>query len=286
MLDFPKFIEDHAAHAEQMSALSEYVIQLARVSTEIEVETQPSFPYLIQKVQVRHFLNAINEFNLTICHSISTQSYSPAEAMTRVSIEMSVNLLFILGGDRHARSKGLLNACIDSRKLRAKKWRAFAMSEGLKRSTCAAEQLLRETESLEKTIVSSAGGPCEHWPKTSAEKFKKVGQEESYRTYFQSSSDSIHLLGEDIINQTICAFVPEEHRTTSLRLIAAEKSSFAIYLFVLSLIFQCKAISQVIERTGQYASLFDEVVHIAGQLQAIHQQHENDLRVHRDLSGS
>lgn len=277
-----RFIEDHTAHSKQITALSECVDQLANISAQIEVETHPSISYLIQRVQIRHFLLAVNEFNAMISHAISAKNHSPAEALARTSIEMSVNLIFVLGGDRHARSKGLLLACIDARKSKAKKWGNFATSAGLTTSRASADLLLSETEALERGIVSSSNEPCEPWPKTSFDRFKLTGFEGSYRTCFQSSSDSVHLLGEDILNKTRCSFMPEKVKEAYFSAVAAEKGSFAIYLFIQAVLFQCEAIMSVICKTADYDEQAQEISRIATLVQSMHTQHEDDLKRHHN----
>lgn len=276
-----QFIKDHTAHLKQITALSVFIEELAYLSAQIDVETHPSLNYLIQRIQIRHFFLAINEFNETICHAISNGNYSPAEALARTSIEMSVNLLFILGGDRHARSKGLLLACFASRKSKAKKWETFAASVGLMGSKEAASQLLSETEALERAIVSSSSEPSETWPKKSWEKFKMVGHEESYQTCFRSTSDSVHLLGEDILNLTLCHLTADEDRKANLVAITSEKASFAIFLLIQAVLLQCEAVMGVIHKTNDYDEQATAILHIATQVQSMHKQHEEDCQKYR-----
>ena len=159
-----QFIYDHVAHAEHIKTLTKDVQALASISSKIPVETHPSLCYTIQRVQIRQFLRAIDEINETICHAVSVKATAPAEALSRVSIEMSVNLLFILLDSRHARSKGLLNSCIEKRKSRAVKWHKFAKAADLANSMKAAADLLKTTELIEKSVVSSANLPAVRWP--------------------------------------------------------------------------------------------------------------------------
>lgn len=275
-----QFITDYSAHAEQVEALTRDVQALATISSKIPVETHAFLSYVIQRVQVRQFLRAINELNETICHAVSMKATAPAEALSRVSIEMSVNLLFILGDSPHARSKGLLNTSIEKRKSRAEKWHKFSKTAGLTSSMEAAADFLRTTELIEKCVVSSANLPAVQWQSNSREKFKAVGHEELYCTHFQSSSDSVHLLGEDILNQTIAEFCPVEDRERIFAGIAAEKQSFAIYLLIQAVLLHCEALLNLLQQMGGLEELAKQVECVAIDAQKFHLQHENDHKRH------
>lgn len=275
-----QFTADYAAHAAQLEVLTQEVQALEAISSKIPVETHASLSYTIQRVQVRHFLRAIDELNATICHALSAKFTAPAEALARISIEMSVNLLFISTNAAHARSKGLLQACIEARKSRAKKWYKFAAAASLGGSMRAADELLQTTELIEKRIISSANLPTLPWPSNSREKFKAVGKEESYCTHFQSSSDSVHLLGEDILNWTIAEFFPEKDRERAFAGITAEKFSFAIYLSIQAVLSHCEAILALLELMGDFDEIIDEVQRIAMNISEFHMQHENDHKRH------
>lgn len=275
-----QFTSDYLSHTMQVEALTRDVLELAAISSEIPVETHTSLNYIIQRVQVRQYLLAIGELNTIICHSISTKATTPAEALSRVSIEMSVNLLFILSDSSHARSKGLLNACIEKRKLRAKNWYNFSKASGLTSSMEAAAELLRATELMEACLVSSANLPAQPWPSNSREKFKAVGHEELYCTNFKSSSDSVHLLGEDILNQTMTISFPVEDRERIFAGIYAEKISFSIYLLILAVLLQSEAIASLLERMEGLEEVARKVESIAIRAQEFQLQHENDQKRH------
>lgn len=281
-----QFTTDYAAHAAQIGILTREVQALEAISSRIPVETHASLSYTIQRVQVRHFLLAIDELNATICHAISAKFTAPAEALSRISIEMSVNLLFILGDSPHARSKGLLNACIGARKSRAEKWYRFAATAGLTSSMNAADELLRATEFIKSSVISSEDLPTSPWPQNSREKFKAVGLEESYCTHFQSSSDSVHLLGEDILNHTLAEFSPVEVRKRFFAGIAAEKFSFAIYMLIQAVLFHCEALLALLKVMGEFKEMAEEVKRIATGVKEFHTQHENDHKRHSSPSES
>lgn len=276
-----EFRSDYAAHAAQLEPLAESVRELAAIGSRIPVETHPSLSFTVQRVQVRHFLRVIDELNAVICHSLSLKFTGPAEALARISIEMSVNLLFILNDAPHARSKGLLDACIAARKSRAKKWYKFASTAGLTGSMTAANELLRTTEVIEQSVISSARLPTARWPSNSREKFKAVGLEEAYCTHFQSSSDSVHLLGEDILNLTLAEFFPIEGRQQFAANIAGERLSFAVYLLIQAVLFHCEALLALFELLRDCDEVAKRVEHIASTTQAFHSQHEDDHKEHR-----
>lgn len=281
-----QFTTNYAAHAAQVGVLTREVQALAAISSRIPVETHASLSYTIQRVQVRHFLCAIDELNATICHAISAKFTAPAEALSRISIEMSVNLLFILTDSPHARSKGLLDACVEARKSRAEKWYRYAAKAGLTSSMNAANDLLRATEFIKSSVISSKNSPTSPWPQNSREKFKAVGLEESYCTHFQSSSDSVHLLGEDILNHTLAEFSPVEERKRFFAGITAEKYSFAIYLLIQAVLFQCEALLALLEAMGDFKDMTEQVERIATGVKDFHMQHENDHKRHSSPSES
>lgn len=280
MQSLNSFTKDYTLHHEQIEKLSEIVDLLSEISNQIDVESSSSISYVIQKVQVKYFLAAISEFNNSIFDAVSKNNLSVAESLSRISIEMSVNLIFILGGDRHARSKGLVKSYLESTKKKAKKWEKYAIKVDCVPGKQAAINLHKTMEFHEAYLKNISDLPFESWPNTSADKFCIAGYEDAYRTTFASSSDSVHLLGEDIFNITICTFERQNVQAAMLAGLRAEKESFAIFLLIQSLLFQSEAVIKTFEKLGGCEIETPQVMGLVTKLHKMQEQHESDHKKH------
>jgi hypothetical protein len=281
MFDADRFVADHEAHLDRLSEIDQHVESLSELSKHLEIETSPSIPHLVQRIQVRHFLSAINEINGVMCYSAKSSKYSVAEALARISVEMSSNLLFVLGGDKHARSKGLIKHHLDHTKAKFRKWSAFAIRTGSQPIQHAADRSLRSFEHLEAAMAGLTEKPFESWPPSALARFVAIGQEERYRTLFASSSDSVHLLGEDIVNLTLCESAPSAQRASLFAAVRSEKASFAVYLVITSAMFQAEAIDAVAQKVGMFEIDRNRLDATYASLCRLCETHESDAKAHR-----
>lgn len=286
MLNAAQFAADHNAHLRQLSEIDEHVKSLEELSRRLEVETSPSIPHLVQRIQVRHFLSAISEINGVVSNSATSGKYSVAEALARVSVEMSSNLLFVLGGDRHARSKGLIKHHLDHTKAKFRKWSAYATRTGSEPIRQAADRSLTSFEHLEAATVGLTGKPFESWPPSALAKFVAIGHEERYRTLFASSSDSVHLLGEDILNLTLCESAPHAERAGLFAAVRSEKASFAVYLVITSAMFQAEAIDATAHKVGLVDADRNTLDATYASLCRLYETHEHDVKAHHPSARS
>lgn len=248
MANHEEFIAKHYGHLDQLPAIRETLDQFSKISQRLPIDTDPALSALVQRLQVSHFLFTLEELNGVILKSAEAGSYTAAEALARVSIEVSANLLFVLGGESHGRAKGLIKHHLATSKSRVEKWSRFAEKKNLQSVKLAADQQIRMFSNLEKQFVGLTNPPYEAWPDQSFKKFEAVGHEERYRTLFASSSDSIHLMGADILNLVLCNFEPKDQQPALIRHIHSEKASFAVYLLLYSAIFQGECLYAVTQR--------------------------------------
>lgn len=180
-------------------------------------------------IQTDFYINTIMELIDSIFISFKYNHYTTIETTSRVSIEMSINLLLILDCDDDKASNGLLKHYFKYKKNKTELWKKYSESTNDKNAVKIADRELNTTSIYEKNMNINN---YNEWPDSIYKKFKKLELEEIYKTVFASSSDSIHTLSEDIFNITLLKQVSLENYK---EVFLSEKKSFAIYLMLVSL---------------------------------------------------
>ncbi|WP_374421384.1 DUF5677 domain-containing protein [Chromobacterium sp.] len=246
-LDFiEKFSCDHSAHLEHIAALSKAVNILSSISEGLDVNDMSR--YVIPKVQVDYLLissvEAIN--SLRIC--AEAKHFSSVEALSRISIEMSVNLRLLISGDLRETSKAFARSYLKSKKRSAEKWLKLAEGVDDQESKHNANTVLAYLERWRNLIPWMKEDGKVKWPETVRDKFKAVEEEGMYLTVFASASDSVHSLSEDVFNRTCMAIIHRDIPREYLAANNAEKASFAVYLYACAVTFYYNTIALLVDR--------------------------------------
>ncbi|WP_162989479.1 DUF5677 domain-containing protein [Comamonas sp. lk] len=242
--------ENYKFHIEHLPEIKKSIDFLAKeINSFIDViDKSPGFTALVQRLQVNHFLCVIHEMNSAIYNSIITGKYTAAESLSRVSLEMSANLLYILGGDKHGRSKGYLKYHLDHKKKNFHKWDNFSNENNNEYISQKIKEKIKQFQDIEDVFYGLTDAPFEEWPKSIFEKFEKIGHKEAYRTLYSTASDAVHLLGDDVLNVVLCNFIPQDEQKGVIKNILNEKISSVIYFLTYCLVFQFEGVCKVMVR--------------------------------------
>lgn len=276
-----KFVSDHASHINQIGDISSAIQTLSELTDAFNIDESKVITYLVQKIQIRYFLDSISETNKSISLCLTAKHYSSVEALARISIEMSINLMYILNGEDHRRSKGLIKYYLEKRKSNAKSWSTVASRDGMLSAQAAADSLISHLNEMEINIAGLLKDPIETWPKSIREKFVKTGYEESYTTLFASGSDSIHLQSENIFNLTTCIGIPFEYRREAIDMLRIEKESYAIYMAISATAFQYNAYITTLEKSELEEERIESLIKISEKLELLNLIHDADSRSFR-----
>ena len=279
---FKKIISDHTNHINQIGDISSIIQTLSELTDAFDIDDSKVITYLVQKIQISYFLDSISETNKSIDLCLTAKHYSSVEALSRISIEMSINLMYILSGKNHGRSKGLIKYYLDKRRSNAKSWAIVATRDGMPSAKAAAESLISHLDEMETNIAGLLKDPIESWPKSIRDKFVKTGYEELYATLFASASDSIHLQSENIFNLTTCIGIPFEFRKQTIDMLRIEKASYAIYMAISATTFQYNAYIATLEKSELEEKRIEDLIHIAEKLQLLNLIHDEDSRSSRN----
>jgi len=127
---------------------------------------------------------------------------SSAEVIARAAVESSLNIRYILAGDRAARLQAYFRYYLDGVERQARNWRA--QIGGLGKAdfdihTGAIDRRLAANATM-RTVVDALGSAgAERWPASIEERFKAVGESLDYRTFYARMSSETHADAEETL---------------------------------------------------------------------------------------
>lgn len=231
-----KFYEElnfaHAVHSRDHGRIPELMNMLdsiRRIHRESDDLLRLKCNSMSKKAQCAVILSAVEELVDEILSCLQNFKFTAAEALARISVEHSVNLMYIFEEKTNARSRSFVKHYFDSSLSRLKKWHAYGVREKISNVVLASERRLRELKLQRGSIdrLDNATG----WPDAKS-RFISVGLEGFYHEIFAPASDSVHTLAEDAYNRI------HSDRMVSLgesaesigAVFSAEKASYATYL--------------------------------------------------------
>lgn len=267
------YTKDFIAHQRHLRELGEFQRKISETLYEVNLDEKGDFK-LSTKVCCYKVANVVTDLNNGILQSLKIKSYSAAEALSRTSLENSINLILFSDDKSSARPKsfllGYLNKTLDN----ARKWHKYGVNND------HADSAKRGLE-LEKSflVLKSMFGDLEQgtkgWPDAYS-RFEQAGHALFYHVLFSSASDSTHGFGSDVFNQLLGELVPcqDDEKLTYFKRTKAEKISFAYYLATNAVLFYCAAASRIAARAEDLAA-FDKFVIIASALESMLSEHEH-----------
>jgi hypothetical protein len=233
-VDFIKIVQDFSGqHLEHQAHISSLVTEMKKISQcaiSLKAGADNSLAK-IQKIQVQTILEILDDLNNCLLISLSNQLYSSVEALSRVALENTINLIFIAEGDDDKRAKSLLNSYATTSKVRAEQWYNYTVKVSDLEGRSRAGRLISYIDEHIKVFLSPFRNDKEVKGWSSARsRFEAVGLEHLYHILYAPSCNSIHSFSEDIYNVTFAENTPEILREEAFNAILAEKISFAYYL--------------------------------------------------------
>lgn len=242
------FTKPHLEHKRHLPELEKLQYQIDEVLHGISLDGAGAFKF-VSKVCCYTTADIIADLNIAIIQSLKIGSYSAAEALSRSSLENSINLILFSQDPTSSRPKSILLNYLKTSKIRAHKWHRYAKEsnniESIERSSDF-EQSLDVMKSLFGDLDPKT---VKGWPDAYS-RFRDAGFEHFYHILFAPASDSIHGFSNDIFNRFLGEKLPvsEEERKEYLEGQFAEKISFAYYLATHSILFFCVAASHIADR--------------------------------------
>lgn len=136
-----------------------------------------------------------------------------AEVISRAAVESSVNIRYILAGDRAGRLRAYFEHHLSDVDNQVQKWKADAVGLGGADAavhTAAAERRSKANACMRKFADQFMGiTPHERWPRTVAERFKAIGETLSYRTFYARMGSETHADAEETLRYLLGYMQPD-----------------------------------------------------------------------------
>ncbi|KWU52555.1 DUF5677 domain-containing protein [Pseudomonas palleroniana] len=267
------FTKPHLEHKRHLPALEQLQEKIDEVLHSVNLDEAGAFK-LVSKVCCYTTADIISDLNIAILQSLRIGSYSAAEALSRSSLENSINLILFSKDTTSSRPKSILLNHLKTSKIRARKWHRYAIESNNAESIERSRDFEHSLDIMGNLFGDLDSKSVKGWPDAYS-RFKDAGYEHFYHILFAPASDSIHGFSNDIFNRFLGEKLPvsEEERSDYFEGQLAEKNSFAYYLATNCILFFCAAASHIAERAEDEKA--SEKFHIMGKaLEAMLMEHE------------
>lgn len=267
------FTKPHLEHKRHLPALVQMQNKIDEVLHSVSLDEAGAFKF-VSKVCCYTTAGIISDLNRAILQSLKIGSYSAVEALSRTSLENSINLMLFSKDQTSSRPKSILLNFFKTSKIRAKKWHRYARENNNVESIERSSDFDQSLDFLISLFGDLDPKTVKGWPDVYS-RFKDAGYEHFYHTLFAPASDSTHSFSNDIFNRFLGERLAgsEEEKREYLEGQLAEKVSFAYYLATNSILFHCAAASHIAERAKDEDA--SDKFHIIGKaLEAIIVEHE------------
>ena len=193
------------------------------------------------------------------CLALYSNSYfAPSEALCRTVVEASVNLYYCSRGDSTCRLLTYFKSHIETERKQNKQWQSSVNSSRYPESTKALhrariadkENALRRYEYVLTEAFSQIGlhyaAADKEWPSV-FDRFKSIGKEVDYRTFYAALCSQAHNDAEDLLNDFVHGVMQIEGAD---RVQAVENKNFSLYMVLM-------ALALLVEATLMYLAKFN-----------------------------
>lgn len=191
--------------------------------------------------QIEIIFPAICNIQELILLGLKNKLYYATDPLVRVSLEHSINIIYILDDKTNTRSRQFIKNYIETTLTKSKDWLEYTIRVGNEEEASVAQKKFDYIKDVKCQNISLFEEKIGGWPKP-REKFSACGFEGAYRTIYSMNSDSIHSLSEDVYNALLESNAPDELTPHLQGLSSSYNSSLAIYHCIKSLAFFCLAI--------------------------------------------
>jgi len=148
-----------------------------------------------QRVIIRYYLKVLRELCIQGCGCLSAQAYSTLEALSRVIMEQSANMLYV-GMDSGENARALLRSSKALIKSNGESWAAYLATQGLHNPVAQARQengamMLAHFDKQWPNVARYPGGKG---------LFAAIGWANNYYAFYSPLCDSVHSFSDDLAN--------------------------------------------------------------------------------------
>lgn len=234
----------HLLHIDKL--LKEFLL-LKKILNELDIEEGEGIPYLIQRTQIRVLIDSLTEINESILILLKNNLFNGADPLSRVALEHSINLLYLLNGEENERSKQLLKDYIDTTLKNSERWYNHSKDNGDEMAMEVSLLKVNHLKSIKNSHPSLYDGSCKKWP-NAHDRFLKTGHINAYRTLFSMNSDSIHSLSEDTYNFSTIPHYPEQVQELVYKNLKSGNSSLSVYHGIKSIYYYGLVLNQLAKK--------------------------------------
>lgn len=268
------YTQEHETHKNQLEVLAECQRDIYRILKTIDLKAAGEYKF-ISKVACYVMAENIDDVNHGMLKSLEINCYSAVESLARVSIENSINLMYVIKDKDSLKPRSLIKSYLTSSSKRSAHWLNYAKTiddaKYLERAKIFSGHM-ENISGIFKDINNSDAFP--HWPDARS-RFRSVGLEAFYHILFAPTSDSIHGFSEDIFNSLLIDLSPNEIdvKHALLKAQKAEKLSLAYYLTTNAVLFFCDAAHRICCRSEceAEAAELDKIVIKLNSVIALHE---------------
>lgn len=253
MSEITEFIEHHGLSDTAEIGRIEFAVTIfqnfyKKVMVHMQSYEPPSKRHELLSEAYTNIVGRLHEHVSGMLVCLATRNAPSAEALGRTVLETSINLNFMLKGDREKAFLGYCDAWFTSHERQLNQWLEYETT--LERGIGNISKIKSRMEMLNgqkiviDELVSTLGMNRSEkyrdaYPKSLFERFKKVGKEEQYFTSYHRLSNSSHVMAEDTISWLL-GIILDDHE----KLIAMSKEALE-YSQMMSLIVLLTAIESI-----------------------------------------
>lgn len=266
-----RFKSEYSEHKNQIVFATDFCAKLHNITGKITLSNQNISSH--KRLQCEYLLHTIKDINNSLIDNFKLDYFSSVEALSRVSIELSVNLIYLLREDHINIEFSYLIGHIENSLKKTSQWLNYAKRNNEIPSIKIANKKIAFLTEFKKILLNTVGKNLPIWPKTTFEKFKETGNERFYRTIFASASNSIHSFSDDIFNITQIMIGDNHNKDELVESYFIEKTSFAMYSLLVSLAFYLECAHEL-GRTLDQDNICQLLKEIAPELEKLLREHD------------
>lgn len=268
------FARRHEEHKDQLGVLVECQLRIYQVLRTVDLKAAGEYKF-VSKVACYVMAENIDQINHGMLRSLEINCYSAVESLARVSIENSINLMYVTMDKDSRKPRSLIKSYLTSSRKRATHWLNYAKTIGDSKYLERAQVFSDHIDGLSGVFKDIDDSDAySHWPDARS-RFKCVGLEAFYHVLFAPTSDSVHGFSEDIFNNLLVELSDNdlEVKHAILNAQKAEKLSFAYYVTTNAILFFCDAAHRICCRSASEVQS-EELERIALKLNNVIAIHE------------
>ncbi len=271
-----EFMQRNQKHKEHDVAISKCLKDTRKVLDDLDFGSSDFLSY-IPKVMLSFTLHSVYQNVDVTLYALKSHAYSTAEALSRVAIEHSVNLIYLLSENTKERGISFIKSYLERTEKASSQWQRLAADQGDETGEAIASQKAETCRFYQKLFIINPG--LEHipgWPVKIFDLFKSVGLEGSYRTIYASGSNSVHSLSEDIFNIYLNNHPGLPREVDMNEASEVERMSFAVFLSMSAVyFFNLAIVALAVKMEDEVAA--KRIVQAREEIEALLSQHHEDL---------